>query len=143
MHQGAVPMPGQMQGAGVGVAPMQAWGATMSVDDRKFAAADTDGDGLVSEQEARDYLNYHAVADTDGDGKIDLKELVRYLQPIEQQVEQQTANVAQHVDGLEQQRQAQLAQIEQLRRELASMGVSDEEMTEAARKEGSSLCTIM
>ena len=81
--------------------------------------------------------------DVNGDGKIDLKELVRYLQPIEQQVEQQTANVAQHVDGLEQQRQAQLAQIEQLRRELASMGVSDEEMTEAARKEGSSLCTIM
>ena len=136
MTMGAVPTPGQMQYG----APTR---APMSADERKFAAADTDGDGLVSEAEARDYINYHAVADTDGDGKIDLKELMRYLQPIEQQCDAANAPYVQQVGGMEEERRGQLAQLDTLRRELASLGVSDEEIAEVARKKGSSLCSIM
>lgn len=58
MVAGQVPMAGQLPasdafGSGVG---------GMSADERKFLAADTDGDGFVSEQEAANYLKYHAVA---------------------------------------------------------------------------------
>ena len=51
----------------------------------------------VSATEAHDYLQYHAVADADGDGKIDLRELVRYLKPLDeanQRAAQENARMA-------------------------------------------------
>ena len=137
MAMGTVPMAGQLPGAGV---------VDISADERKFRAADTDGDGMVSEQEAQDYLTYHAAADTDGDGQIDLKELVRFLKPIEDDMLQRGEAQQMQLAALHEQRRQQLEQLEQLRRQLASLGVSDAEMAEAAGAKGgggSRACAIM
>ena len=145
MNLSLVPMAGQLPyGGGVGVgAAIVEEGAT--ADDRKFLAADTDGDGLVSAEEAADYLAYHAAADTDGDGRVDLKELMRFLRPVEEQNEAEAREQTAALSELEQQHNAMQAQLDGVRRELAALGVSEAEIAEhvSRAKKGSAMCSVM
>jgi len=146
MAPGHVPMAGQVPGASMGADYAGAGAVAMSADDRKFAAADADGDGFVSEQEANDYLTYHAAADADGDGTIDLRELVRYLKPLDDANQRAAyewnARFAE-MDGVRQQQQQEA---EALRRQLvelgASLGVSEQQVNDAVNTK-SSLCSVM
>ena len=91
--------------------------------ERKFAAADVDGDGKLTPQEALDYMNHHARLDTDGDGVIDLSELVNYLRPLEASVKRAEIEQLTAINELTEQRRMQLDQIAQLRQELEAIGV--------------------
>ena len=45
--------------------------------DRKFAAADIDGDGYVDASEAADFVRYHERADLDGDGDVPIYKMAQ------------------------------------------------------------------
>ena len=115
----------------------------LTADERKFQAADADGDGLVSEQEAQDYLQYHAAADTDGDGKIDVKELVKFLKPIDDNNQMAAQQQNMRLAELDAVRQQQLVDMANLKQQLNDLGVTDEQMAAAVGNKNSSLCSVM
>ena len=97
----------------------------------------------MSEQEAADYLQYHAAVDADGDGRIDLSELVRYLKPYDDHNQHAAHQHAAALAQLDEVRRGQVAQVEEMKRQLAALGVTSEQVEEAAKRHGSSLCAVM
>lgn len=107
--------------------------------DRKFAAADIDGDGYVDASEAADFVRYHERADLDGDGTISMEEMVQWLRPMEAQLygarEEQQRGLAE-VRAEQEQLRLEIVKAEA---ELQSLGV----LTDAEGTNRSSFCTVM
>ena len=72
-----------------------------------------------------------------------MKRLVRYLKPLDDDIARAAAAQHSQLSTLDEQRRAQLAQIDQLKGQLAAMGVTDEQFEAARKKGGSSLCSVM
>jgi hypothetical protein len=107
--------------------------------DRKFAAADVDGDGYVDASEAADFVRYHERADLDSDGTISMEEMVQWLRPMEAQLygarEEQQRGLAE-VQAQQEQLQSEIVRAES---ELRALGY----ITDAEGTNRSSYCTVM
>ena len=83
-----------------------------------------------------------ADVDLDGDGQLDLKELVRFLKPLDAELRHQGQLQSRQLDSLSAQRARQAAEIAHLKKQLEELGVSNEDV-ESARKKGSAFCSVM
>ena len=88
-------------------------------------------------------MQYHAAADTDGDGKIDLKELVKFLKPIDDNNQMAAQQQNMRLAELDAVRQQQLVDMANLKQQLNDLGVTDEQMAAAVGNKNSSLCSVM
>ena len=83
-----------------------------------------------------------ADVDLDGDGQLDLKELVRFLKPLDAELRHQGQLQSRQLDSLSAQRARQAEEIAHLKKQLEELGVSNEDV-ESARKKGSAFCSVM
>ena len=109
--------------------------------DRKFAAADADGDSYINYGEAFDFVRYHEKADVDGDGTISMEEMVAWLKPLEAKLYSERQKHEQGLSAMDAERRKLLEQIEATRAELVEMGVEPEAAVRG--KSRSSFCTVM
>ena len=121
----------------LGMSSMQR-GAPGSELERKFLAADTDGDGFVTAAEAADFVRYHGRADEDGDGMISTEEMIRFIAPLQEQLTYDRTTHKQALEGMNVDISRQLEQIEQIRRELIELGVPLDDLKDKSR-----FCSVM